>query len=308
MMRIFKNRGDIFFSKTNKEKSSEQRFLIITLVLIVIFSVIFVFVTAVKNDFSAKEFFKPDNISVTENVSENEIDILPQVSGKNNFIVLVGEENNLLFAGIIQTDMDNVAYKASMLRADTVVEGEKLSMIFKKSGAENVKKAVESLLNTSIDYYISMESDKFTEVYEKFGEINYPVINSIKYKNNDTAVPFSVRVKEGEQSLKGSQIIGLMRYYLDVEKKPSLANDIMLTILTQQINENNYENKDELFEKFIASAKTNITVKNYSMAEDSLIVLSNENTGVKVYNAPAEYKNNKITKDSIKEVRGYFVK
>lgn len=307
-MRIFKNRGDIFFSKTNKEKSSEQRFLIITLVLIVIFSVIFVFVTAVKNDFSAKEFFKPDNISVTENVSENEIDILPQVSGKNNFIVLVGEENNLLFAGIIQTDMDNVAYKASMLRADTVVEGEKLGMIFKKSGAENVKKAVESLLNTSIDYYVSMESDKFTEVYEKFGEINYPVINSIKYKNNDTAVPFSVRVKEGEQSLKGSQIIGLMRYYLDVEKKPSLANDIMLTILTQQINENNYKNKDEIFEKFIASAKTNITVKNYSMAEDSLIVLSNENTGVKVYNAPAEYKNNKITKDSIKEVRGYFVK
>lgn len=307
-MRIFKNRGDIFFSKTNKEKSSEQRFLIIALVLIVIFSVIFVFVTAVKNDFSAKEFFKPDNISVTENVSENEIDILPQVSGKNNFIVLVSEENNLLFAGIIQTDMDNLAYKASMLRADTVVEGEKLGMIFKKSGAENVKKAVESLLNTSIDYYISMESDKFTEVYEKFGEINYPVINSIKYKNNDTAVPFSVRVKEGEQSLKGSQIIGLMRYYLDVEKKPSLANDIMLTILTQQINEKNYENKDELFEKFIASSKTNITVKNYSMAEDSLIVLSNENTGVKVYNAPAEYKNNKITKDSIKEVRGYFVK
>lgn len=307
-MRIFKNRGDIFFSKTNKEKSSEQRFLIIALVLIVIFSIIFVFVTAVKNDFSAKEFFKPDNISVTENVSENEIDILPQVSGKNNFIVLVSEENNLLFAGIIQTDMDNVAYKASMLRADTVVEGEKLGMIFKKSGAENVKKAVESLLNTSIDYYISMESDKFTEVYEKFGEINYPVINSIKYKNNDTAVPFSVRVKEGEQSLKGSQIIGLMRYYLDVEKKPSLANDIMLTILAQQINENNYKNKDELFEKFIASSKTNITVKNYSMAEDSLIVLSNENTGVKVYNAPAEYKNNKITKDSIKEVRGYFVK
>lgn len=307
-MRIFKNRGDIFFSKTNKEKSSEQRFLIIALVLIVIFSVIFVFVTAVKNDFSAKEFFKPDNISITENVSENEIDILPQVSGKNNFIILVSEENNLLFTGIIQADMDNVAYKASMLRADTVVEGEKLSTIFNKSGAENVKKAVESLLDTSIDYYISMESDKFTEVYEKFGEINYPVINSIKYKNNDTAVPFSVRVKEGEQSLKGSQIIGLMRYYLDVEKKPSFANDIMLAILTQQINENNYENKDELFEKFIASAKTNITVKNYSMAEDSLIVLSNENTGVNVYNAPAEYKNNKITKDSLKEVRGYFVK
>ncbi|MGN1328314.1 MAG: LCP family protein [Eubacterium sp.] len=308
MMRIFKNRGDIFFSKTNKEKSSEQRFLIIALVLIVIFTVIFVFITAIKNDFSAKEFFKPDNISVTENTVENEVEILPQVSGKNNFIIFVSENNNLLFVSLIQTDMDNISYKASSFRASTVADGEKLSTIFSKSGAENVKKAVEILLDTTIDYYISMESDKFAEVYEKFGEINYPVINSIKYKNNDIAVPFSVRVKEGEQTLKGNQIIGLMRYYLDVEKKPSLANDIILCILAQQINENNYDNKDELFEKFIASSNTNITVKNYSMAEDSLIVLSNENTGVNVYNAPVEYKNNEITKDSLKSVRGYFVK
>lgn len=307
-MRIFKNRGDIFFSKTNKEKSSEQRFLIIALILIVVFSVIFVFITAVKNDFSAKEFFKPDNIEVTENVNDNEVEILPQVSGKNNFIILVSDESNLLFVSLVQADMDNISYKASCFRADTIVEDEKLSTIFAKSGAENVKKAVETLLDTTIDYYISMESDKFAEVYDKFGEINYPVISSIRYKNNDIAVPFSVRVKEGEQSLKGTQVIGLIRYYLDVEKKPSLANDIMLCILTQQINEKNYENKDELFEKFIASAKTNITVKNYSMAEDSLMVLSNENTGVNVYNAPAEYKNNKITKDSLKEVRGYFVK
>lgn len=307
-MRIFKNRGDIFFSKTNKEKSSEQRFLIIALVLIVVFSLIFVFVTAVKNDFSAKEFFKPDKVDVTETVTENEFDVLPQVSGKNNFIILVSEKGNLLFATLVQTDMDNISYKVSSFRADTLVEKEKLSTIFKKSGAENVKKAVEILLDTTFDYYISVESDKFAELYDKFGEINYPVINSIRYKNNDIEVPFSVRVKEGEQTLKASQVIGLMRYYLDVEKKPSLANDIMLSILTRQINKENYENKEELFERFIASAETNITVKNYSMANDSLIVLSNENTGVHVYNASAEYKNNKITKDSLKEVRGYFVK
>ena len=34
-MRIFKNRGDIFFSKTNKEKSTEQKILLIALVIIV---------------------------------------------------------------------------------------------------------------------------------------------------------------------------------------------------------------------------------------------------------------------------------
>ena len=59
-MRIFKNRGDIFFSKTNKEKSTEQKILIIALVVIVIFSVIFLFVVGAKNEnivFIPDQFF-----------------------------------------------------------------------------------------------------------------------------------------------------------------------------------------------------------------------------------------------------------
>ncbi len=56
-MRIFKNRGDIYFSKSNKEKSTEQRILIIALAVIIAFTVIFVLALSIKNDFSAKKFF-----------------------------------------------------------------------------------------------------------------------------------------------------------------------------------------------------------------------------------------------------------
>lgn len=55
-MRIFKNRGDIYFSKTNKERSAEQKFLIITLAVIVIFTIVFLSAVAIKFDFSAKKF------------------------------------------------------------------------------------------------------------------------------------------------------------------------------------------------------------------------------------------------------------
>ena len=52
-MRIFKNRGDIYFSKTNKKKSTEQKILLIALTVIVLFSVVFMFIVGAKNDFSA---------------------------------------------------------------------------------------------------------------------------------------------------------------------------------------------------------------------------------------------------------------
>lgn len=308
-MRILKNRGDIFFSKTDKEKSSEQKFLITALVIIIILTLAAVVITAAKSDFSVKKFFAPDNLEVTQQADDDAQAMLPEVSGKNNFLLLVSDEKNLLYACVIQTDMDNVSYKVCSLRADTVADGQKLGKIFSSSSAENVKTAVETLLGTEIDYYISLQGDKFAEVYDKFGEVNYPVASAVKYRDSDSASPYSVRVKEGEQSLKGTQVTGLMRYYLDVQDSCALANDLMLAILSQQINENNYEIRDELFSKFISSADTNITVRDYSAAGDALAVLSNSQTGVSVYNAAAEYgKGNEITKDSLKEIRGYFVK
>lgn len=306
-MRIFKNRGDIFFSKTNKEKSTEQKFLLFALVFIVAFTAVFVLITAVRNDFSAKKFFEPDNLQATAISDTSDEIILPQVSGKNNFVVMVSEEGNLLFAYLLQVDMDNVSYKLTALSPNTLSDGNSLAQIFKSSGAENTKIAVESLIGTDFDYYISFERDKFIEVFNNFGEIKYPVIDAVRYKDNDSAVPYSVRIKEGEQSIKGSDAVNLVRYYLD-NSKPSFANDLLLACLVGQVNQDNYENREVLFRNFIKSAETNITVKDYSMSTDALLVLSASRTGVSVYNATAEYKGDSIKAESLREIRGYYTK
>ncbi len=308
-MRLFKNRGDIYFSKTDKEKSAEQRFLLIALAVIVIVTIIFVIVVGAKNDFSVKEFFKPENISATAVTEEDSDDvILPEVSGKSNYAILVSDDGVLLFSCVIQVDMDNVSYKVSSFKADTVCDGEELSSVFASSGEANATVALESLLNVDIDYYISLESSDFASIYEQFGQINYPIISEIKYKNTEDEVPYSVKLNEGEQTLKGTQLVGLMRYYLDEKDNTSIANDIMLNVLSQQINETNYENREELFSLIAETAQTNITVRDYSASLDSLLVLSSASTGVNVYNASAEYDGDDITADSLKEVRAYFVK
>lgn len=308
-MRLFKNRGNIYFSKMDKEKSAEQRFLLIALVVIVIVTIIFVIVVGEKNDFSVKEFFKTENISATAVTEEDSDDvILPEVSGKSNYVILVSDDGVLLFSCVIQVDMDNVSYKASSFKADTVCDGEELSSVFASSGEANATVALESLLNVDIDYYISLESGDFASIYEQFGQINYPIISEIKYKNTEDEVPYSVKLNEGEQTLKGTQLVGLMRYYLDEKDNTSIANDIMLNVLSQQINENNYENREELFSLVAETAQTNITVRDYSASLDALLVLSSASTGANVYNASAEYDGDNITADSLKEVRTYFVK
>ena len=210
-MRIFKNRGDIFFSKTNKEKSTEQKILLIALVIIVLFSLVFMICVGAKNDFSVKKFFEPENLSTTQAVEESTIE-LPQVSGKTNYIVTVSEKESLLFVELIQVDFDNTSYKVCTLKPSTEYDGSTLSYIYSHSGVQNVKSAVENMFSTSIDYYIDFEKDKFADYYDSLGEVNYAVSSDIKYKNNKTTVPYTVRIKAGEQVIKGSQAVNLVRY------------------------------------------------------------------------------------------------
>ncbi len=306
-MRIFKNRGDIFFSKTNKEKSTEQKILLIALVIIVLFSIVFMICVGAKNDFSVKKFFEPENLSTTQAVEESTIE-LPQVSGKTNYIVTVSEKESLLFAELIQVDFDNTSYKVCTLKPSTEYDGSTLSYIYSHSGVQNVKSAVENMFSTSIDYYIDFEKDKFADYYDSLGAVNYAVGSDIKYKNNKTAVPYTVRIKAGEQVIKGSQAVNLVRYYLESGNNQSGANDILLTSLSKQLNAENFAEKDSFFQDFVTKANTNITVRDYAAADDKITVLCNSQNGISIYGAEIKYKNNKITKKTLQKAKGYFTK
>ncbi|MDE5974647.1 MAG: LCP family protein [Eubacterium sp.] len=309
-MRIFKNRGDIYFSKSNKEKSTEQRILIIALAVIIAFTVVFVLALSIKNDFSAKKFFEPENLNVTNQISaDNDDDTeVPDVSGKRNYITLVHKDDELLFAALVQVDMDNTSYKAAMLKAATEIDGNKLNEIYKSSGAENVKKAIDTYIGTEFDYYISMESSNFEEFFNELGTINYPILNDIKYRENDSPASYSLKIKSGEQNISGKHFINLIRYYLDAENSSSQASELLLASLSQQLNGENAQISEKLFREFVSLSDTNISVRDFSLAGDRLSILGNDLVAKGVYNAQAGYDGNRLTDDSLKKIKGYFVK
>lgn len=307
-MRIFKNRGDIFISSVNKEKSLEQKILLSSLVIIVVFTVIFVTVLAIKNDFSAKKFFKSENLQVSQvAVEENDVP-LPQVEGKSNFVTMVHSDGKLLFVILLQVDMDNVSYKASVLKADTVCDGRALNDIYKKSGAVNVKKAVDTLLGTDFDYYISMDNKSFSALLDMMGDFNYPILSDIRAKSKNYGVGYSLKLNAGEQKINGQQYINLIRYYLEERDSTSSANDVVLNSLLQLVNKDNLKISENLFRELVTTAETNITVRDFSLAGDRLTVLTDERTGAGLYGASAEYKDERVTKDSLQKIKGYFVK
>lgn len=307
-MKIFKNRGDIYFSKFNKEQSAEQKFLLSSLAIIVVFSVIFLLIIGIKSDFSAKKFFKPDQLPTSPQAETEIQEELPRVSGKTNLLTAVSDKDNLLFLYILQVDMDAKAYKISALKADTKSDSVGFNEVFKKSGVANLKNSAEELLDTEIDYYISIDKKELEEIFDEMGSIDYPVLNDVKFSGETNGSSFSIKLNAGEQRLNARQTIGLVRYYLDIENNPSMANDIILSGFSQLLNSKNFGKREEIFKMLTAYADTDITVRDFSSAADTLTVMCSDASSMGVYNAAAEYDEAVIKEESIRKVRGYFVK
>lgn len=307
-MKIFKNRGDIFISKTSSKADKEQTVLLSVLAVILLFSIAFVIFIGAKNDFSIKKFFEPEKtISVSSSEALQE---LPQVKGKNNYLfVITGkDEETLYLTGIMQTDMDSVSYKVCNLLPNTSLDGNALSAIYKNGGMNNLMQAVEKDLSIDIDYYIIMNLSDFEKFFDLLGSVNYPLIQDIKFKNSTGKDTYSLKLSAGEQILDGKKFTSLLRYYVNEKKDCKLANDLVLNSLNQLINAENAENKETLFKEFIVLSKTNFTVKDFSERTDNITVLADSRTGVNSYNVEITYKNGALDSDSKSSVKSYFAK
>lgn len=304
-MRIFKNRGDIYIPSAKIKSDIEQKVLLALLAFGVAFTAVFLVLVGIKYDFSLKNFFAPENAVIQENTgAEN----LPDISGKTNYLFIMNNSNTdeIYFCSLIQVDNDNLSYKVCTFDKNTLSDGKSLLSIYKAGGAGNVVNALKSLLGIEIDYYIDESLEEYKKMYDYMGSIDYLVLNEIRYKDTST-YGFNIKLKGGNQIVNGDLASKLIRYYLS-ENDYETVNDIMLAALSQQVNPENYEKKEKLFSSFIDLSKTDITINDFSNAENALKVLSRDTTGVNVYSVPVEYESKTLTEASKNNIKGYFSK
>lgn len=305
-MRIFRHRGDIYVPKAKFKSDVEQRVLLGGLCFVLIFTAVFLAFIAFKYDFSAKKFFKPDNMNIVEEIDE---EILPEVSGKQNYLFIThnSQTDEMYFASLIQVDMDAIAYKICTLDKNTRVNEKTIEEIYLNSGDAGLMNILSDYFGINIDYYINESIENYSDMFSLLGKVNYIVGADVKYKDT-SRYGFNIKIKEGEQTLDGDKAIKLIRYYLEKEKNYSAVNEILLNSLSQQINEENFDKRERLFHTFIEKSSTNITVKIFTQGVDNMKVLSSETTGVNVYNVEVGYDGFTLGDESLANIRAYFSK
>lgn len=305
-LRIFRHRGDIYVPRTKFKSDVEQRVLLGGLCFVLIFTAVFLAFIAFKYDFSAKNFFKPDNMNIVEEIDE---EILPEVSGKQNYLFIThnSQTDEMYFASLIQVDMDAVAYKICTLDKNTRVNEKTIEEIYLNSGDAGLMNILSDYFGINIDYYINESTENYSDMFSLLGKVNYIVGADVKYKDT-SRYGFNIKIKEGEQNLDGDKAIKLIRYYLEKEKNYSAVNEILLNSLSQQINKENFDKRERLFHTFIEKSSTNITVKNFTQGVDNMKVLSSETTGVNVYNVEVGYDGFTVGDESLSNIRAYFSK
>lgn len=292
--------------KTKFKSDVEQKVLISILAFIIVFTTVFVIFIGFKYDFSAKKFFTPDDLKVV--AVEND-DVLPQVSGKKNYLFIMNNEDTkeMYFCTVIQVDLDTLSYKAATIKNDTQIEGKKLSEIYANAGGAGVQTNLNAYLGINIDYYVDESVNNFSDWFDSLGKVNYTLIDDVRYKDT-SRYGFNIKLKSGEQVLDGDKASKLLRYFAGEGDNISAVNDIFLAALSQQINAENYDQREKLFNIFIEKSETNFTVKDFTESVDGLKVLSDDTIGVNVYNVNTSCESGKLTEQSLSDIKAYFAK
>lgn len=306
-MKLFKNRGDIYISKSDNKRSREERILVFLLVLIVIFTAVF-FVLLSNKYSSVKEFFGSDDVSTT--VVEEVEEKLPEIYGRKNFLILETdkEQSDIHYIFLIQADRDNLAYKICSLSPDMKIDSSTIYEIFSAGGGASLQTKLTSYLGINIDYYATFTDDNFIELVNKLGSFTYESDEAIKYDNNknknDT---YSIRIKKGAQKISGTELSELLRYYSEDKINYKKANQIMLYALVNLINAENFDDSQALFRLFINSSTTNITVRNFQDGYDALKIFCLKNKEITVYAPDISVDSTKnIVPESMREIKNYF--
>lgn len=307
-MKIFKNRGDIYISKSKYKSSKEERVLLLLLVVIIIITVAFVILLG--NKYShVSDFFADGEVTATQAEDSDEL-VLPAISGKTNFLLIETDDSKekIHYLYLIQADKDNVAYKVSALSPETKLDDESVCDAFNRGGGAELQKKLTEFFGFEIDYFAQFSEADFVEFVDELGNFIYPLYESIRYDGGSDEDTYVVHLSEGEVNMSAKNFSNLMRYYSNDNVNFAGSNELMLYALTSLFNADNYDDAEALFRLFIKNSSTNITVRDFEKGKDALMVFCYRNADLTIYSAVAEYDKNTLTNESVSNIKGYFAK
>ena len=307
-LKLFKNRGDIYIPKSSR-KGNQAKLLYILLAATVVFTAVFVIFLSSRYS-SVKDFFAVGEVSVTQNEIQEQ-ELLPEISGKTNFLIIETDSENTLihYAFLIQADKSNKAYKVSALSPDTLINDKTLSDIYFASDGAALQSEIMEYFGFDVDFYAVFDSASFIQFTNKLGSFVYNSYEDISFSGGGEDDKYTLRIKEGEQNISGRELSNLLRYYSSETHNYAAENELVLLALSGLFNYDNFSSADQLYKLFVKSATTDITVREYENAKDALMVFTYLSNDITLYSSVAEYdENGALTQNATSDIKGYFSK
>lgn len=180
------------------------------------------------------------------------------------------EVKELRFVIVVRVNMNEKTFTVCSLseKERVTVEGKNETFLqhYLDGGAKRLVAAVEKFNGIKIDKYIASSDNGFKKAINYAGQFRLTLDEQINYRKSD----FSIMLIEGEQKLRGDDVLKYMRYCKYIgDEGLDLQADAVGMMLTQYINADNLAKSDDLFSSIINNVESDITVMDFKSASQA---------------------------------------
>jgi len=259
--------------RTSKQRigNDTKKFAAILIGCVVAVLAVSIFAILSKNDFNVKNVLGGD--APTETVPEQLISQEAEIEASKTYLFWCADDSGteLRFAWLVNLELPE--RKASVCTLDLNrriafgSETQSMRHIFRQKGIKTLIACIEDETEIEIDGYIGSDDESFKSMINYLGGIDITVPEQIDYRSGDLTV---VLVK-GKQNLKGDTLFKYLRYLgtLD-EKGRKLQSSAMNEILDYVFRPANINRCEYIFSKISNSLETDLTIVDYSSAEQGI--------------------------------------
>lgn len=285
-----RNSNNLFRPKRQGLNSETKRFFAIFFSCVLLVLLISCLAILSKYDFNIKSAVSGE--AETETVTVTEENEVPEMQGEKTYFFWCAEDDrsSIHFAWLVNINMNGRTMRVFTVTPETVVdfEGEAASLerVYSQAGANELAAAVERASGIELDGYAGSDGDSFRAMINSFGGVDVTVPEQVEYRGEGLTL---VLVK-GKQNMKGDTLYKYMLYLESLGAKGRSMQANVLNEIFKSVFSPSYMNRlTNLFSKFSNTLKTDLTIVDFSQAENAIRVLIEHGfTSMKQVDTPAE--------------------
>ena len=263
--------------RTTRQRSGNdnKKFAVILISCVFAVLAVSIFVILSKNDFNVKNVIGGNAPTETqpEQASAQEIEI--EASKTYLFWCADDSGTELRFAWLVNFELPDRRSSVCTLDLNRRIvfgnEEQSMRHIFRQKGVKTLVACIEDEIGVEIDGYIGSDDESFKTIINYLGGVDITVPEQIEYRSGD----LTVVLVRGKQNLKGDTLFKYIRYLgtLD-EKGRKLQASAMNEILDSVFKPSNVDRSEYIFSKISNTLETDLTIVDYSSAEQAIKLLA----------------------------------